>query len=334
MPTSIVWISAISPLREELPPSMMHPCHLEHPLVPVVATQVARTLLDNLGCRGDNQPGRRRPMLQGTRGQGCPSSCTNSRQLQSLRQTPMNRDDECPNYGGARRRTSRAFLVTGTYALPFPVRRQSTAEMLEEKEALEKLESSDKKAHRKKKKSVGISVVSGLDGSSLPFVSQAYEQEKQRQTKRRQEWKQRHLRRRSSLFNSISPPPLIPGLPFPIPDELTEDSTVLSFTRHRDTKIDIASNAQAAIRDTFAVQCKKGWLKKPCVHVSFTYPKNLDECCTCGDSDFLFVYVGLCNIFVLQFVVVVVLFFSEKDVDLFASVQDYYPGYYKGDNAF
>ena len=99
------------------------------------------------------------------------------------------------------------------------------------------------------------------------------------------------------------------------------------FEEDNDVFVGIRPESQAAIRDTFAVQCARGVLKRPVVHVSFTYPRNARECCTeCGDTDFLFVLVGLCNIFVLQFAVVVLLFFVDKEVDLGSLDAYYYPG--------
>lgn len=70
-------------------------------------------------------------------------------------------------------------------------------------------------------------------------------------------------------------------------------------------------------------------MKRPVVHVSFTYPRNLRDCCNCVDSDFLFVYVGLFNVLLLQFVVVVVLFFLDREVDI-SHLDKYYPGFYHG----
>ena len=80
----------------------------------------------------------------------------------------------------------------------------------------------------------------------------------------------------------------------------------------------IRPGALASIRDTFVVQCDRGRLKKPRIHVHFSYPRTPKQFCTCeGDTDFLFVVVGLCNIFVLQFVVVILLFFVDTEIDIF-----------------
>lgn len=131
--------------------------------------------------------------------------------------------------------------------------------------------------------------------------------------------------RRTSIF-SDSPPRVIPTLPFPsLVDNIEEVKKKASFSSV--SRGDIQPKALLAIRDTFLIQCERGALKRPVIHVSFTYPRNLRECCTCGDTDFLFVYVGLCNIFVLQFVVVILIFFVDKEVD-FGSLESYYPGYF------
>jgi hypothetical protein len=91
----------------------------------------------------------------------------------------------------------------------------------------------------------------------------------------------------------------------------------------------IKPRALVALRDSFLLQCEHGRLKRPVIHVHFTHPKSFWECCNCVDSDFLFVLVGLTNIFVLQFVVVILVFFVSKEIDL-ESFDSYYPGFYKG----
>ena len=48
-------------------------------------------------------------------------------------------------------------------------------------------------------------------------------------------------------------------------------------------------------------------------------------------TDCLSVCVGLTNVFVLQFVVVVLLFFATREIDLdTGTLEDYYPGRYHG----
>ena len=69
-------------------------------------------------------------------------------------------------------------------------------------------------------------------------------------------------------------------------------------------------------RETFELYKTRGWLKKPVIHVEFDMPGSLKECYECSSTDFLYVYVGLCNVFLLQFVMVVLLFFTDKEVDL------------------
>ena len=91
--------------------------------------------------------------------------------------------------------------------------------------------------------------------------------------------------------------------------------------------------AVLALRDSFAVQCERGAIRKPEIHVSFTHPNSIYECCSCPrTTDFLLVVVGLCNIFVLQFVVVILLFFVGSEVDLF-DLASYQSEFYTGEAA-
>lgn len=78
----------------------------------------------------------------------------------------------------------------------------------------------------------------------------------------------------------------------------------------------IKESSQVRLRHTFQVAATQGRLRTPVIHVEFNGPSNFEECLLCSSSDFLFVFVGLCNVFVLQFVMVVLLFFSEKEVNL------------------
>lgn len=78
----------------------------------------------------------------------------------------------------------------------------------------------------------------------------------------------------------------------------------------------IKESSQVRLRHTFQVAATQGRLKTPVIHVEFNGPSNVKECLLCSSSDFLYVLVGLCNVFVLQFVMVVLLFFSQKEVNL------------------
>ena len=85
----------------------------------------------------------------------------------------------------------------------------------------------------------------------------------------------------------------------------------------------ISMSAMTYLRDTFKVQCTKGALKRPVIHVEFDYPRSISACCACSSSDFLYVFVGLFNIFVVQVALVVIMFFAEKEIDL-NSLETYY----------
>ena len=85
----------------------------------------------------------------------------------------------------------------------------------------------------------------------------------------------------------------------------------------------ISLEAMTYLRDTFKVQCTKGALKRPVIHVEFDYPRSISACCACSSSDFLYVFVGLFNIFVVQVALVVIMFFAEKEIDL-NSLETYY----------
>ena len=166
-------------------------------------------------------------------------------------------------------------------------------------------------------------------------VSVVYEEEKRRQRMRSRQSRERRANppsRRLSLF-AESDRLIIPALPFPVMDGEPEEQGNIATDRRRKSfaalsRGDIRPKAQAALRDTFAVQCAHGALKRPKIHVSFTYPRSARECCACEEAtDFLFVYVGLCNILVLQFVVVILLFFVDKELDI-DTMDSYYPGGY------
>ena len=185
-------------------------------------------------------------------------------------------------------------------------------------------------------------------------VSLIYEEEKRRQRERGRQWRRWRGRREASLpmggyvetalmggggggGGGAPPPPPNRSLflaPFPTPMPVDENERrrrrgkkagrwSSSFapsppptSAAEEAPLHIRPRALAALRDTFAVASSGGRLKRPRIHVHFTYPRSLSECC-CGcerGTDFLFVYVGLCNIFVLQFAVVVLLFFADEEL--------------------
>ena len=78
----------------------------------------------------------------------------------------------------------------------------------------------------------------------------------------------------------------------------------------------ITPTSLEVVRRNFEVSASKGFLKHPVLHVEFNPPRNCKECCCCSAMDFLYVYVGLCNVFLLQFVMVVLWFFSQSEVNL------------------
>ena len=78
----------------------------------------------------------------------------------------------------------------------------------------------------------------------------------------------------------------------------------------------ISPSSLRVVRRSFEVAAAQGFLKHPVIHVEFNSPKNCRECCCCMASDFLYVYVGLCNVFLIQFVMVVLWFFSQSEVKL------------------
>ncbi len=193
----------------------------------------------------------------------------------------------------------------------------------------------------------------GSGGRGGRVVSLIYEEEKRRQRERGRQWRRWRGRREASLpmggdvetdlmggGGGGGAPPPSPNrslflAPFPTPMPVDENER---RRRRRGKKagrwsssfapsppptsaaeaapLHIRPRALAALRDTFAVASSGGRLKRPRIHVHFTYPRSLSECC-CGcerGTDFLFVYVGLCNIFVLQFAVVVLLFFADEEL--------------------
>ena len=83
------------------------------------------------------------------------------------------------------------------------------------------------------------------------------------------------------------------------------------------TRKSIQPSSQVCLRHSFAVAATRGAIKRPIIHVEFDTPKSVKECMSCSSKDFLFVYVGLFHVFILQFIMVVLLFFAnEKEVKL------------------
>ncbi len=165
-----------------------------------------------------------------------------------------------------------------------------------------------------------------------PEVSLIYEEEKRRQRERGRQWGKKSKKKKEEEARSsgtlskleqgeFSPPPIVASFPVPLMLDGDHDGSrrgrwSTSFAAAAPTPARIRPRALEALRDTFAVESSGRRLKRPRIHVHFTYPRSVGECC-CGcerGTDFLFVYVGLCNIFVLQFVVVVLFFFTDREL--------------------
>ena len=56
---------------------------------------------------------------------------------------------------------------------------------------------------------------------------------------------------------------------------------------------------------------------RQCFHPRFDYPRSCGDILRCQATDFLIVFVGLLNILLLQFVLVVLMFFSQEDINSF-----------------
>ena len=56
---------------------------------------------------------------------------------------------------------------------------------------------------------------------------------------------------------------------------------------------------------------------RQCFHPRFDYPRSCGDILQCQATDFLIVFVGLLNILLLQFVLVVLMFFSQEDINSF-----------------
>ena len=82
------------------------------------------------------------------------------------------------------------------------------------------------------------------------------------------------------------------------------------------TNRDIKEQDQIKIRKSFEKAALEGAIRRPVIHVEFKSPRSIEECVSCQSTHFLYVYVGLCNVFLLQFIMVVLLFFAEKEVNL------------------
>jgi len=54
---------------------------------------------------------------------------------------------------------------------------------------------------------------------------------------------------------------------------------------------------------------------RQCFHPRFEYPHSCLDLLQCRGTDFLLVFVGLLNILLLQFVLVVLMFFSQEDIN-------------------
>lgn len=54
---------------------------------------------------------------------------------------------------------------------------------------------------------------------------------------------------------------------------------------------------------------------RQCFQPRFEYPHSCNELLICKGADFLIVFVGLCNILLLQFILVVLTFFSQEEIN-------------------
>lgn len=54
---------------------------------------------------------------------------------------------------------------------------------------------------------------------------------------------------------------------------------------------------------------------RQCFQPRFEYPHSCTELMACKGADFLLVFVGLCNILLLQFILVVLMFFSQEEIN-------------------
>ena len=78
----------------------------------------------------------------------------------------------------------------------------------------------------------------------------------------------------------------------------------------------IVPSCMEHIRQSYAMQCKIGFYRKSSVEDVFTVPKDDDEDdlvsnTFSGNNDFIYVVVGLTNIFIMQFIMAIVIFFVK-----------------------
>ena len=183
---------------------------------------------------------------------------------------------------------SKALKVVPTVALPF-VADVASAQNSDQKNGLENCATNTKKKKKKKLKTQLTAVVK-FASATLGRSLGVHDNLAARARIRALAWSAETYRQRTSEQ--------------PVPHEISETAMVY-------------------LRETFRVQCTKGALKRPVIHVEFDYPRSLSACCNCSSEDFLFVFVGLFNIFVVQWVLVVIMFFADKEIDL-NSLETYY----------
>ena len=181
----------------------------------------------------------------------------------------------------------KALKVVPTVALPF-VADVASAQNSDQKNGSENFSKSKKK--KKKKLKTQLTAVVKFASATLGRSLGVHDNLATRARIRALAWSAETYRRRTSEH--------------PIPHEISETAMVY-------------------LRETFRVQCTKGALKRPVIHVEFDYPRSIGACCDCSSKDFLFVFVGLFNIFVVQWVLVVLMFFADKEIDL-NSLETYY----------
>lgn len=183
---------------------------------------------------------------------------------------------------------SKALKVVPTVALPFVADVASTQNS-DQKNGLENF-CANKKKKKKKKLKTQLTAVVKFASATLGRSLGVHDNLATRARIRALAWSAETYRRRTSEQ--------------PVPHEISETAMVY-------------------LRETFRVQCTKGALKRPVIHVEFDYPRSIRACCNCSSKDFLFVFVGLFNIFVVQWVLVVLMFFADKEIDL-NSLETYY----------
>lgn len=68
---------------------------------------------------------------------------------------------------------------------------------------------------------------------------------------------------------------------------------------------------------------------RQCFQPRFEYPHSCFDLLTCKGADFLLVFVGLCNILLLQFILVVLMFFSQEEINQDTFKEDSYSSSHK-----